>query len=90
MRDIMKAIEDCNPIRYASYRTAAKMHILHRGLYSELIFIVCSMFMYHRASNDMKSHKILDDLKKSLKFMDKSENFLFLTRNLEISRNFFN
>lgn len=35
----MQSIEQCNVIRYTSYRTAAKMQILHKELNSKLIYI---------------------------------------------------
>lgn len=35
MENIIQSMQECNAIRYASYRTAAKMQILHRELYSK-------------------------------------------------------
>jgi hypothetical protein len=31
----MKSINECNTIRYASYRTASKMQVFHKALNSE-------------------------------------------------------
>lgn len=35
MQNIIQSIEQCNVIRYTSYRTAAKMQILHKELNSK-------------------------------------------------------
>ncbi|XP_043273731.1 dystrophin-like [Venturia canescens] len=52
MKNIMRAIEECNPIRYASYRTAAKMQILHRELYMKYVQLklIVGVFERHRLS----------------------------------------
>lgn len=35
MLDTMRSVEDCNVIRYVSYRTAVKMQVIHRELQSK-------------------------------------------------------
>ena len=40
MENIMRSIEGCNAIRYASYRTAAKMQILHKELNSKSHYLI--------------------------------------------------
>lgn len=37
IEDIMEEIKKCNAIRYPSYRTAAKIQILHKKLHSKYI-----------------------------------------------------
>lgn len=39
MENIMQSIQECNAIRYTSYRTAAKMQILHKKLNSKFLII---------------------------------------------------
>ncbi|KZC14713.1 PREDICTED: dystrophin-1-like [Dufourea novaeangliae] len=52
MQSIMRSIEECNIIRYASYRTAAKMQILHKELSMQYIQLelIAGVFERHRLS----------------------------------------
>ncbi|XP_046627946.1 dystrophin-like isoform X1 [Neodiprion virginianus] len=52
MREIMRSVEECNVIRYASYRTAAKMRILHRDLNMQQVRLelIAGVFERHRLS----------------------------------------
>ncbi|XP_015610348.1 dystrophin [Cephus cinctus] len=52
MQQIMQSIEGCNAIRYASYRTAAKMQILHRELNMQYVRLelIAGVFERHRLS----------------------------------------
>lgn len=50
MQNIIKYIEECNDICYTSYRTAAKMQILHKELSSKFniflfYFIITNNFI---------------------------------------------
>lgn len=47
MEDVMQEIKECNRIRYPFYRTAAKVLILHRKLYSKyLISLIINLKVY--------------------------------------------
>ena len=53
MQNIIKYIEQCNDICYTSYRTAAKMQILHKELSSKFniflfYFIITNNFIIFR------------------------------------------
>ncbi|XP_076381043.1 dystrotelin [Megalopta genalis] len=52
MQNIIRTIEGCNAIRYASYRTAAKMQILHKELSMQYIQLelIAGIFERHRLS----------------------------------------
>ncbi|XP_076280861.1 uncharacterized protein LOC143209299 isoform X2 [Lasioglossum baleicum] len=52
MQKIMRSIEECNAIRYASYRTAAKMQILYKELCMQYIQLelIAGIFERHRLS----------------------------------------
>ncbi|KAL6260387.1 hypothetical protein P5V15_007915 [Pogonomyrmex californicus] len=52
MENIMRSMQECNAIRYASYRTAAKMQILHKELYMMHVQLelIAGVFERHRLS----------------------------------------
>ncbi|XP_063991824.1 dystrophin-like [Diachasmimorpha longicaudata] len=52
LRDVARAIEGCNTIRYPTYRTAAKVQILHRELHMQYVELktVIGVFERHRLS----------------------------------------
>ncbi|KAG7199150.1 hypothetical protein KM043_018039 [Ampulex compressa] len=52
MQNIMQAIQACNAIRYTSYRTAAKMQILHKELKMQHVHLplIAGVFERHRLS----------------------------------------
>ncbi|XP_031847907.1 uncharacterized protein LOC116433688 [Nomia melanderi] len=52
MQNIMQSIEECNAIRYASYRAAAKMQILHKELSMQYVQLelIAGIFERHRLS----------------------------------------
>lgn len=52
MQNIIKYIEQCNDICYTSYRTAAKMQILHKELNSKFnIFLFLIISLIYLISN---------------------------------------
>ena len=52
MQSITRSIDECNAIRYASYRTAAKMQILHKELSMQYVQLelIAGVFERHRLS----------------------------------------
>ncbi|XP_076246653.1 uncharacterized protein LOC143186770 isoform X2 [Calliopsis andreniformis] len=52
MQSIMQFIDECNAIRYASYRTATKMQILHKELNMQYVQLelIAGVFQRHRLS----------------------------------------
>ncbi|GAB1869081.1 Dystrophin, isoform B [Camponotus japonicus] len=52
MENIMQSIQGCNAIRYTSYRTAAKMQILHKKLNMQYVQLelIAGVFERHRLS----------------------------------------
>ncbi|XP_014237667.1 dystrotelin-like [Trichogramma pretiosum] len=69
MDEVMKSINECNTIRYASYRTACKMQILHRILNMHYVHVelIAAIFERHRLSVtenavDLDIHEIDDVL----------------------------
>ncbi|XP_043508992.1 dystrophin-1-like isoform X3 [Frieseomelitta varia] len=52
MQSIIQSIEQCNVIRYTSYRTAAKMQILHKELNMQYVQLqlIAGVFERHRLS----------------------------------------
>ncbi|KAH0944982.1 hypothetical protein HN011_005153 [Eciton burchellii] len=52
MEDIMRSIQECNSIRYSSYRIAVKMQILHKELNMRYVQleIIAGVFERHRLS----------------------------------------
>ncbi|EFN63343.1 Dystrophin, isoform B [Camponotus floridanus] len=52
MENIMQSIQGCNAIRYTSYRTAAKMQILHKELNMQYVQLelIAAVFERHRLS----------------------------------------
>ncbi|KAL2716689.1 dystrotelin-like [Vespula squamosa] len=52
MLDIMRSVEDCNAIRYVSYRTAVKMQVIHRELQMQHVQLelIAGVFERHRLS----------------------------------------
>ncbi|XP_050475798.1 dystrotelin-like isoform X2 [Bombus huntii] len=52
MQNIIQSIEQCNVIRYTSYRTAAKMQILHKELNMQYVQLelIAGVFERHRLS----------------------------------------
>ncbi|KAK2587756.1 hypothetical protein KPH14_003864 [Odynerus spinipes] len=52
MLDTMQSVEDCNAIRYVSYRTAVKMHVIHRELHMQHVQLelIAGVFERHRLS----------------------------------------
>ncbi|XP_053980789.1 dystrophin-related protein 2-like [Hylaeus volcanicus] len=52
MQSVMQSINECNAIRYTSYRTAAKMQILHKELSMQYIQLelIAGVFERHRLS----------------------------------------
>ncbi|KMQ95552.1 isoform b [Lasius niger] len=52
MENIMRSIQGCNAIRYTSYRTAAKMQILHKELNMQHVQLelIAGVFERHRLS----------------------------------------
>ncbi|XP_014487267.1 PREDICTED: dystrotelin-like [Dinoponera quadriceps] len=52
MEDIIRSMQECNAIRYTSYRTAVKMQILHRELNMQHVQLglIAGVFERHRLS----------------------------------------
>ncbi|XP_033231276.1 dystrophin-1-like isoform X2 [Belonocnema kinseyi] len=52
MEEVLRSLNECNVIRYASYRTASKMQVLHRSLNMQCVQLelIAGVFERHRLS----------------------------------------
>ncbi|KAJ8669714.1 hypothetical protein QAD02_000973 [Eretmocerus hayati] len=102
MEEIMKSVNECNSIRYASYRTASKMQVFHKALYMNYVQVelIAGIFDRHRLSVTENSVNLdiheIEDLLSDIYFAIQKENNLdfdaeYLTQlALRYIRNIFN
>ncbi|XP_058807564.1 dystrophin-like [Phymastichus coffea] len=80
MEDIMKSVNECNTIRYASYRTASKMQLFHKVLNMHYVQIelVAGIFERHRLSVTENSVNLdineIEDVLSDIYFAAQKEN----------------
>ncbi|XP_031779196.1 dystrophin [Nasonia vitripennis] len=80
MEEIMKSINECNTIRYASYRTASKMQVFHKALNMHYVQVelVAGIFERHRLSVTENSVNLdiheIEDVLSDIYFAAQKEN----------------